>query len=98
MIKKIIILLIPVLFMHATGQLPFYNPAGKLTANGNPIVVQDMAATYEDFTGDGIKDLIAGDATGGITVFTNTGTDSAPVFSTPSYLEADGEKIQLTSS
>ena len=51
-----------------------------------------------DLTGDGRKDLLAGNTAGQLLLYANVGTDSSPSFSGYVAVEADGQPIDLPDS
>jgi len=70
----------------------------KLQADGKDIFVPvgHLVPTVVDFNGDGNKDLIVGQFSGGkIRLYLNRGTDKAPVFKDFTYLEAGAKPINL---
>ena len=70
----------------------------KLQADGKDIDVKigHLVPTVVDFNGDGKKDLIVGQFSGGkIRLYVNQGTDSKPVFKDFTYLEAGARPINL---
>lgn len=92
---------IGMLYLCASAQgLSFYPPE-TIKANGQPIVasVGNASPQVEDWNGDGKKDLLVGQFSGGkIRLFLNSGTNNAPVFTTSTFLQADGKEISLTAS
>jgi hypothetical protein len=51
-----------------------------------------------DWNGDGLKDLILGQySSGKIRLYLNEGTNSVPVFSSYTFMQADGTDISLSS-
>ena len=74
-------------------------PPERLAADGKPI---DMAGDighvgplFTDIDADGRKDLLLGTFAGRIWVFANTGTATAPKFTSKSTLEGDGKEIRI---
>jgi hypothetical protein len=51
-----------------------------------------------DWNQDGLKDLMVGQHGGEIRLFLNEGTNSAPVFNSWTYMQADGSNIDVLSS
>jgi hypothetical protein len=70
----------------------------RLEADGKAIDVDigHLVPCVTDWNGDGKKDLIVGQFSGGrIRLYLNQGTDSKPVFKGFEYLEAGGAEIRL---
>ncbi len=70
----------------------------KLQADGKDIFVPvgHLVPSAVDFNGDGNKDLIVGQFSGGkIRLYLNRGTDDKPVFKDFTYLEAGAKPINL---
>ena len=67
--------------------------------NGGNLWVNTYRASPDvaDLNGDGKKDLLIGDTTGKLRVYTNVGTDAAPTFSGYYMVEAGGAVIDLPS-
>lgn len=75
-------------------------PGVKLQADGKDIDVRvgHLVPTVVDFNGDGNKDLIVGQFSGGqIRLYLNRGTDKAPAFKDFSYLKGGDKEIRLPS-
>ena len=73
-------------------------PGVRLQADGKDIDVKigHLVPTVLDWNGDGKKDLIVGQFSGGrIRVYLNSGTDSVPGFKDFSLLRADTKEIRL---
>jgi hypothetical protein len=78
--------------------LPAFEDGVKIQAGGQPIDVEvgHLVPTVMDWNGDGKKDLVVGQFSGGkIQVYLNQGTDSAPVFKSGAFLKAGGTEISL---
>ena len=90
-------MILSVLIGFALAQPPMFHNYIYVRANGFPIVVSSHAnPCVVDWDGDALKDLLLGEFTlGRIRFYRNSGTNSAPVFTSFSYLEADGATIQL---
>jgi len=80
----------------------------KILANGKEISGIGLSACVTDWNSDGKKDLLVGEKiepvfladtlVGKIRVYLNTGTNSNPVFSNYTLLQADGITIGTLSS
>ena len=93
----LLFLILPVVLM---AQPPSFGPVDYVKAGGNPITVTSGHANpcVVDWDGDGLKDLIIGQFSGGkIRFYKNSGTNEVPVFTDFSYLQADGSDISLSS-
>ena len=72
----------------------------RLEAGGEAIDVDigHLVPCVTDWNGDGKKDLIVGQFSGGkIRLYLNKGTDSTPAFKDFKYLKAGGAEISLPS-
>jgi len=75
-----------------TNTEPLMTKGVFLQAEGKDIGVGERAAPVaDDWNGDGRKDLIIGNMDGNIIIYLNRGTDDAPVFGPPYFLQVDGE-------
>jgi len=95
----VLIVLVPVLAGPVLA-LDFQAPY-KINANGSPIrlTVGHANPLVTDWDGDGLKDLIIGQYSGGkMRLYINEGSNPAPVFGTFTYLQADGTDISLSFS
>ncbi len=83
-------------FAHAAPR--FVGPT-RIYDGSNPLVVSLYGAPcVYDWNGDGRKDMIIGQFTGGyIRFYPNVGTDAAPLFNGFSYQRASGAQITLPS-
>ncbi len=94
-------LLIALIFGFATLAIALdYQSPYKINANGTPIELGLGHANplVTDWNNDGLKDLMVGQYTSGkIRYYINSGTNEAPVFTTYSYLQADGSDISVSS-
>jgi len=72
----------------------------RIQVGGVPITIEGghPSPSVTDWNGDGNKDLLVGQQSGGkIRIYYNTGTDSDPVFDGFLYLKAKGTEISLPS-
>lgn len=92
-----IVVLSLILVVLGFTQPPMFHDYTYVTASGSPIVVSSHAnPCVLDWDDDGLKDLLLGEFTQGrIRFYQNSGTNNAPVFTTFTYLRADGATIQL---
>lgn len=77
---------------------PPFNAGTRLQANGVDIKVDTYAAAacVTDWNGDGKKDLLVGCFYyGNVYLYLNSGTNSNPVFTTGSKLQANGTDISV---
>lgn len=82
-----------------------FGPQTTLYANGTELDVGYVSsATFADWDGDGLNDLIVGSMVssstsflniGYLTLFPNSGTPDSPVFTYSISMQADGEVIEL---
>ena len=82
----------------ALAALPELQPGVRLQADGKNIDVRvgHLVPAVMDWNGDGKKDLIVGQFSGGrISVYLNRGSDKAPEFKDFSLLRADTKEIRL---
>lgn len=98
--KLFVVLTLILVSMILYGQVPIFANYFNITAGGSPIVVPLGCASpfIYDWDGDGIKDLLFGQFTSGkVQFWKNYGTNSAPVFTTGVYVQADGVDISVSS-
>ncbi len=82
----------------AGAQSPTFNESGTVKCNNAQIATLMACPCVYDWTGDGKKDLIIGQFTGGkIRLYENEGTNKAPVLKSFSFLQAGGAEISLSS-
>ena len=77
-----------------------YQSPVKIEASGTPITLAIGHANplVFDWNGDGLKDLIVGQySSGKIRLYPNEGTNADPVFSSYTFMQADGTDISLSS-
>ena len=91
------------LLVVVLGLAPLWVGAGlregvKLEADGEVIDVEvgHLVPCALDWNGDGNKDLIVGQFSGGrIRLYLNQGTDAKPEFGASTFLKAGGKEIRL---
>ncbi len=78
----------------------FLLPPTQLRAGGAPIDTGELIGyagpTAHDYDGDGRIDLIVGAFVGKLQLFRNTGSATIPEFGAGSFLQADGEDIEIS--
>jgi hypothetical protein len=80
---------------------PVFRPGVYVEANGSPLDVTMNDKGYSapnvcDWNNDGRKDLLVGQFWDGkVRLYLNSGTDSLPVFTTYTYLQAGGVDIAV---
>lgn len=88
------LLLLPALALSQTFN--FETPYNLECAGTDIDVGYYAAPCVVDWDGDGLKDLILGQFSGGnIRFYKNTGTNASPLFNSFSYLYADGSIITM---
>lgn len=100
MSKTCVIIFTCLIAVSMYAQVPTFANYFNITANGSPIVVPLGCASpcIYDWDGDGVKDLLFGQFTSGkVQFWKNHGTNSAPSFTTGSYIQADGVDISVSS-
>ena len=76
-----------------------YQTPFRINANGSPIELGLGHANplVTDWSGDGLKDLMVGQySSAKIRYYINSGSNEAPLFTTFTYLQADGTDISLS--
>jgi len=82
-----------------SAQVPKFTNSGYIKANNIAIKLLLSTPWVGDWNGDGKKDLMFGLFSGGkVSLYQNSGTNSAPVFTTSSFLKAGGADIALSAS
>ena len=83
----------------AVADAPEYQSFLYMECAGNQIDVGYYGAPcIADWNGDGVKDMVLGQFTGGnIRFYANENTNDSPVFNSYSMLKADGSTITLPS-
>ena len=82
----------------ASSQAPSFMAPEPLEADGSPIkaTLGHGSPCVTDWDGDGVKDLLLGQFSGGkIRLYLNSGTNSAPVLTSFTFLQADGSDISV---
>ena len=93
--KFLCIFLFSAVFVLA--DLPKFEDAGLINAGGSPIDLIFPTPCVYYWDGDGKKDLIVGHfSSGKVNLYLNTGTNSAPVLGTSSFLKAGGADISVS--
>ncbi len=77
---------------------PIFSTSSLIQVNNNPVNLYRSSPDVCDLDKDGKKDLIIGEYNGMTYFLKNTGTDSAPQFSTMVELQADGSDIRENNS
>lgn len=98
--KCLVLFILAGLYLTLYAQVPIFANYFNITANGTPIVVPLGCASpfVYDWDGDGVKDLLFGQFTSGkVQFWKNYGTNSAPVFTSGSYVQAGGVDISVSS-
>lgn len=100
--KMKIRILILILLLSAgllKGQIPLFERGVYIQYNNTPILLgnnYDTAPCVVDWNNDGRKDLLVGCFyNGSVYLYTNSGTDEAPVLNTRTKLQADGRDIAV---
>jgi len=85
---------------EGTDTAPDFLSVQFAQAYGSDLVVPPSRSSpvVADLDGDGKKDLLAGNYSGELLFYSNTGIDAAPSFSDYSFVESDGVPIDLPSS
>ena len=89
------------LFLNeGTDPLPDFLAETFAQENGSALTVPSARSSpvIVDLDGDGKKDILTGNTNGEMLFYSNIGTDAAPSFSGFSYVEADGQIIDLDST
>ena len=96
---KALCIILLALTLPALSDTPTFESMVQVYCGGSPIDVTyyGSPASY-DWNLDGMKDLMVGQHGGEIRLFLNEGTNSAPVFNSWSYMQADGSNIDVLSS
>lgn len=96
---RIASLLLAFICFTALSDLPEFSSPFFVQANGTDLVVDGSVPDpyVADWDGDGVKDLIVGQfSQGKIRLYLNSGTNASPVFTTYSFLQADGSDITMS--
>ncbi len=83
-----------------TDTEPDFQSEEFVMASGAPLNVGTLRSSpaVADVTGDGLKDLIAGDTEGRLLLWRNTGTNQSPTFQTAVAVTSDGAPVDLPST
>jgi hypothetical protein len=84
--------------IQTTLATPKFTAKIPIKANGNSMKVDNSHSVpcTVDWNEDGRKDLLVGCYTNGnVYLFINSGTNTAPVFTTSAKLKADGQDISV---
>jgi hypothetical protein len=94
------IIIISGLFLAVNAQTPTFFSPESLRSSGSIIDVTWYGSpVVYDWDGDGRKDIVTGQYSGGyVRFYRNTGTNNNPSFSGFSYLQADGRNISVYAS
>lgn len=98
---KLFLFAVLVLGVTALADTPDYQSPFRINANGSPIELSLGHANplVTDWNGDGLKDLIVGQYTGGkLRYYQNDDSNESPAFGNFTYMQADGSDISLTFS
>jgi hypothetical protein len=98
--STLLIVLAMLLSADLCAQAPSFMKKEFVEANGMPITLSIGHADpcVVDWDGDGVKDLLVGQySSGKIRFYKNSGTNSNPVLTTYTFLQADGNDIVLPS-
>ena len=80
-----------------SAQVPKFTNSGFIKASNTAISLLLACPWVGDWNGDGKKDLMFGLFSGGkVSLYQNSGTNSAPVFTTSSFLKAGTADIALS--
>ena len=85
------------------AQTPSFDDGGTIKCAGSEINVAHGCPCVVDWDGDGIKDLLLGQFfdddgnSGKIRLYLNSGTNSAPILTSYSFLQAGGSDISVSS-
>ena len=85
---------------EGTTAVPAFHVEAFVQAGGVDLVVpgERSSPVVTDADGDGRKDLLVGNTDGQLLLYSNRGTDAAPLFDTYTYITADGVAIDLPGS
>jgi hypothetical protein len=79
-----------------TDAAPILAPGVQLMVGSNPLTVTSRATPYiYDWDGDGLNDLLCGNADGFVFFFKNIGTAQAPAYAAGTYIQAGGKNLNL---
>lgn len=93
--KSLVFILLLTFLLEA--QVPKFEDKGVINANSTPIKLMMACPWVGDWDGDGKKDLMFGMFSGGkVCLYKNSGTNTAPVFTSSSYLKGGNTDIALS--
>ncbi len=98
--EKVLMLLLVSGISIMYAQVPIFANYFNISVGGSPITVPLGCASpfIYDWDGDGVKDLLFGQFTSGkVQFWRNSGTNSAPIFTTGSFVQAGGVDISVSS-
>jgi len=98
--KLILFFLFSVVLIIYAQTTPDFEDGVFIQANGTDLVIgdgtADTAPCVTDWNNDGLKDLLVGQNDfGKIRLYLNSGTNSSPVFTNYTFIQADGNDITL---
>ncbi len=85
---------------ESADSLPDFRAEQFVQENGQDLVIPTLRSSpfVADLDDDGRKDILSGDTSGRLLLYSNTGTDDAPTFSGYIFVESSGIPIDLDGS